>query len=85
MMGGAGAIREVPGGDLGPLGARTVGGRGSFLARKSPELLQSLLQLACYRHSSLLGLPEPPRLACLISPDIVMIRCGASYSAKQTH
>ena len=47
---------------LGAVGARTVGGRGSFLARKSPELLQSLLQWAGYRHSSQLGLPVPPAL-----------------------
>ena len=55
-------------------GGGHLGGRGSFPEGKSQEILQELLQWACYRHSSLLGLPEPPRLACLISPDIVMIR-----------
>ena len=30
MMGGAGATREVPGGDSGPEGGGHLGGRGSF-------------------------------------------------------
>ena len=48
MMGGAGATREVPGGDSGPEGGGHLGGRGSFLARESLELFAVLLQVCVY-------------------------------------
>ena len=83
MMGGEDAAGRDPGSagkGLWAGGGGHLGGRGSFPEGKSQEILQELLQWACYRHSSLLGLPEPPRLACLISPDIVMIRCYEPYT-----
>ena len=60
LISSAEAAAEICRAGLWPSEARAVGGRGSFPARKSLELLQELLQWARYRLSSLLGLPVPP-------------------------
>ena len=68
MMGGAGAIREVPGGDSGPEGAGTWAGGGLSLQGNHWNYSRCYCKYACTAFLGYFSLPYPPALGRLNQP-----------------